>query len=67
MKKYKRKLKESRPTDLMPIMRSIVKLPFFEKLINLNYIADGLKSFIRSKDGNAYEVIIRPAAHRKFK
>jgi hypothetical protein len=61
----KEKLEESRPTHLSQLVTSIMKMPQVEKLIDVHYLADGITAFVRTKDGNAYEFIVRPAAYAK--
>jgi hypothetical protein len=46
--------------------RDIVSLPNVEKLVKDHAINDGHAFLLRGKDGNAYEVIIRPAQYAQF-
>ena len=58
-------LKESRPTNLMGYVQALKKLPFVDKVIKTQYVNNGIATLIRDKNGNAYEIILRPAAHAK--
>jgi hypothetical protein len=56
-------LTEQRSANLMNIVSSLRKLDFVEDIIDIHYLPNGITAFVRSKDGNAYEFIIRPAAN----
>jgi hypothetical protein len=58
---------EARATNLMEFFRDIRKVSFVEKVLAANYITDGMVGFVSGKDGNAYELIMRPAVYGKFK
>lgn len=58
-------LAEDRATQLAYIAQKLPEHPAVEKLISVNYIADGISAFVRTKDGNAYEFEIRPARFAK--
>jgi len=58
-------LAEDRATQLSYIAQKLPEHPAVEKLISVNYIADGISAFVRTKDGNAYEFEIRPARFAK--
>lgn len=60
-------IKEARPTDVGAVMKSITKSPFIEKRINMWSIGNGYVGLFRTKDGNAYEIIARPARVGQFK
>ena len=51
----------ARPTDILKLMAEITKIPSFEKRVELFSQRDGYSALFRAKDGNAYEVVIRPA------
>ena len=55
-----------RVTYLMRFMAELKKLPFVERIIKAHYICDGSTILFRSEDGNAYEVIIRPARYARY-
>jgi hypothetical protein len=46
--------------------RDIVNLPNVDRLIKEHSISDGHAFLLRGKDGNAYEIIIRPAAYAQY-
>ena len=54
-------LTEDRPTQLFHIVQNLKHHPDIEKIISVHYLADGITSLVRSTDGNAYELEIRPA------
>jgi len=58
-------LKENRATQLFEIVKGLRTHPEVEDIISVNYIADGISAFVRTIDGNAYELEIRPAPHAK--
>jgi hypothetical protein len=58
-------LKEDRPTQLFQLITDMRKHPDVEKVISVNYLTDGISAFIRTTDGNAYEMEIRPAPFAK--
>ena len=58
-------LKEDRATQLFEIVKGLRQHPNIEKIIKVNYIADGISVFVRTTDGNAYELEIRPARFAK--
>lgn len=64
--KFKEVLNELRQTILSQLANELKKMPSIEKIIKTQYIADGVAVFARTKDGNAYEVIIRPAPKAKM-
>lgn len=58
-------ISENRPTDLAGFMMDIKKAPFVEKMVSVVGIHDGMAGLFRGTDGNAYEVVIRPAVYGK--
>jgi len=58
-------LTENRPTQLFSLVQNLKGHPDVEKVISVNYIADGISAFVRDTEGNAYEFEIRPAPHAK--
>jgi hypothetical protein len=58
-------LKEDRPTQLFQLVTDMRKHPDVEKVVSVNYLADGISAFVRTTDGNAYEMEIRPAPFAK--
>lgn len=54
-------LTEDRPTQLLHIVQYLKTHPDVEKIISVHYISDGISAFVRTTDGNAYELEIRPA------
>ena len=58
-------LAEDRATQLAYIAQKLPEHPAVEKVISVNYLADGISAFVRTKDGNAYEFEIRPARFAK--
>lgn len=62
-------LTETRPTQLLHIVQYLKTHPDIEKIISVHYISDGISAFVRTTDGNAYELEIRPApvarSHKK--
>lgn len=57
------KLNEQRPTKLFDITAELEKIPHVEKVVGVEYVADGISALVRTTDGNAYEFQIRPAAY----
>jgi hypothetical protein len=60
-------VKESRPTNIIGLLGSkgIGSLPMVEKIVDIRGQADGMSALVRTVDGNAYEVTIRPAEYSK--
>ena len=58
-------LTEDRPTQLFNLVQNLRSHPDIEKVISVNYIADGISTFVRDTEGNAYEFEIRPAPAAK--
>lgn len=46
--------------------KDIMNLPNVDKVINAHAISNGHALFLRGTDGNAYEIIIRPAEYAEF-
>lgn len=64
MKKYQSIFKEKRPTQLFNLVLSIKRsVPEIERLITTNYTYNGIIALYRTKDGNAYQFEIKPAAY----
>jgi len=58
-------LTEDRPTQLFTLVQNLNHHPDIDKIIGVNYLADGVSAFVRTTDGNAYELEIRPAPFAK--
>jgi hypothetical protein len=58
-------LNEDRATQLFQLVQDMRKHPEVEKVVSVNYLTDGISAFIRTRDGNAYEMEIRPAPFAK--
>ena len=56
---------EDRATQLFQLVQDMRKHPDVEKIVSVNYLTDGISAFVRTKDGNAYEMEIRPAPFAK--
>ena len=56
-------LGEARSSNIMGLISEIKKIPSVEKLVDLWSQSDGMAALYRTKDGNAYEITIRPAAY----
>lgn len=56
-------LDEARSSNIMGLISEIKKIPSVEKLVDLWSQSDGMAALYRTKDGNAYEITIRPAAY----
>ena len=56
---------EDRATQLFQLVQDMKQHPEVEDIISVNYIADGISAFVRTTDGNAYEMEIRPARYAK--
>ena len=57
---------EARSTNIMGLMSEIgKKVPSIEKMVDLWSQIDGFAGLFRTKDGNAYEITIRPASESK--
>ena len=54
---------EARSSNIMGLVSEIKKIPSVEKLVDLWSQSDGMAALYRTKDGNAYEITIRPAAY----
>lgn len=63
---FKEFIKESRPTNIMEFLSKLGKThPDVEKMVDLWSQIDGFAALYRTKDGNAYEVTVRPAEYAK--
>lgn len=60
-------LKETRPTQLLSLIQGLTKVPGIEKRIDVQTISGGVAALFRGDDGNAYEVVIKPAVHGSHK
>ena len=58
-------LNEDRATQLFQIVQDLKQHPEVENVLEVNYLADGISAFVRTTDGNAYEMQIRPAKYAK--
>jgi hypothetical protein len=56
---------EDRATQLFQLVQDMKKHPEIENVVEVNYLADGISAFVRTTDGNAYEMQIRPARYAK--
>ncbi len=56
-------LDEARPTDIVSIVQGLRDHPMIEKVFDLQGMSDGFSTLVRTKDGNAYEMKIRPAEY----
>lgn len=52
----------ARATHIIDLVGELTKMPSVEKRIDVVSQMDGVAALIRTKDGNAYEVQIRPAS-----
>lgn len=59
-------LTEARPTKTFDVAQGMMKHPMFEKLVELQSMADGVALIMRTKDGQAYEILIRPLQYAKY-
>lgn len=59
------RVSESRPSRTLDLLSEFMKVPMVEKLVRSHGMADGVVALLRTVDGNAYEVQIRPAAYGK--
>lgn len=57
----------SRPTHCCQIASSLSRAGGFTKRLDLWTIVDGAVALYVHEDGNAYEVIVRPASEAKFR
>jgi hypothetical protein len=48
------------------IVTGLKSHPDVEQLVNVHYLADGITALMRTKDGNAYEVVIKPAKYGQY-
>ena len=60
-------LQEVRETKTAAILAEIQGCPSINKRLDSSYIADGAVGLFSGTDGNAYEIIVRPANLGKFK
>ena len=58
-------INEDRATQLFQLVQDMRKHPEIEKIVSVNYLTDGISAFVRTTDGNAYEMEIRPAPFAK--
>lgn len=58
-------LNEDRATQLFQIVKNMSEHPEVESIVEVNYLPDGISAFVRTTDGNAYEMQIRPAKYAK--
>ena len=56
---------EDRATQLFQIVQDMKAHPEVEDIVEVNYLSDGISAFVRTTDGNAYEMQIRPAKYAK--
>lgn len=54
---------ESRPVRIIDMVTSLSKADFIDELVSLKSTASGAVALFRTKDGNAYEVAIKPAEY----
>lgn len=58
---------EARPTNISKLILSFGKANEVEKIFDIWSIADGMVALFRGKDGNAYEVQVRPVRYAQYK
>lgn len=58
-------LNEERSSNIMKIISDIKNLDSLEEILDIRGMSDGFTVFARGKDGNAYEIEIRPASLAK--
>lgn len=56
-------LNESRPVRLIDLITSIGKAEFVEDIVSVKSTMSGIVALVRTKDGNAYEINIKPAEY----
>lgn len=56
-------LNEDRATQLFQLVQDMKEHPEIENVVEVNYLSDGITAFVRTTDGNAYEMQIRPAKY----
>jgi len=54
-----------RPTKITDLVSEFKRMPSVEKVVDYWSQSDGFAALVRTKDGNAYEVTIRPAKYSK--
>lgn len=65
MTKLKSLLSESRPTNILGFISKLRQHPDIENIIDIVGQGDGMTAFVRTLDGNAYEIQVRPAEYAK--
>jgi hypothetical protein len=67
---YKRQFFETRPSKCLQLASEIGRqVSSIEKIVHINYTVDSVVGLYRTKDGNAYQIEIKPAKyadHEKF-
>lgn len=58
-------INEDRATQLFQLVQDMKAHPEVEQVVEVNYLSDGISAFVRTTDGNAYEMQIRPAKYAK--
>lgn len=58
-------LNEARSTRIMDLISELKGLDFVDRILDVRGMSDGFTVFLRGKDGNAYELEIRPASGAK--
>lgn len=58
-------LNEARPTNTFGFANALKKHPMVEKIVELRSMSDGVVVMARTKDGQAYEIQIRPMQYAK--
>lgn len=56
-----KQLLESRPANIWEKIGSLKTLSWVAEIVSERGMPDGMSALVRSKDGNAYEIQIRPA------
>ena len=56
---------EARATQLFQLVQDMRKHPEVEKIVSVKQLVDGISAFVRTTDGNAYEMEIRPAPYAR--
>ena len=58
---------ESRPTACIDTINKIARSGVFTKTVSIRALADGVVGFFGAEDGQAYEVIVRPARYAQYR
>lgn len=58
-------INEERQSNIIELINSIRGSSFVDEVLDVRAMSDGFTVFVRGKDGNAYELEIRPASLAK--